>query len=141
MNRSESDFAPLVPPGEYGLKLVEHRTGIFFKTPRLVLDLQISDFGEYHGVLLHRYYNVARLIGKPGKNGHCKHKLSGDFMMEYYRLFPTDPRLRLDRISLQKFYNQLLIGRVRTVGANNRQQKLPDQLMHSVVGELVGVAE
>lgn len=136
-----SDFPPLVPPGEYGLKLIQHRTEVFYKTPRLVFDFLITDFGSCHGIQLPRYYNVDRLIGKSGKNGGCKHKLSGNFMMEFYQLFPGEPRRRLDRIPLQMFYNVEIVGRVRTVTTNNRQQKLPGQLQHSVVGELLRVAK
>ena len=137
----ESDLRPLVPPGEYMLKLIGHQTKVFYKTPRLIFDLCITDFGDFHGVKLQRFYNVSRLIGKPGKNGRCKHKQTGDFMMEFYKLFPKEPKRRLDRIPLEMFYNVEIIGRVRTVTTNNRQQELPAQLQHSVVGELLRVSE
>lgn len=136
-----SELLPCIPPGEYGLKLVQHRTLIFYKTPRLVFDCIITDFSDCHGIQLSRYYNVERLISKPGKNGTCKHKQSGDFMMEFYQLFPSEPRRRLDRIPMQMFYNVEIIGKVRTVTTNNRQQKLPEQLQHSVIGELLRIAE
>ena len=136
-----TDYEPLVPEGDYSLKLHSHRTAQMFGTPRLVLTFSITDFGEFHGVMLQRYYGVEKLIGKSGKNGRCKHKRRGDFTIEYFTLFPHVPLRRLDRISLKPLYNSEIVGRVRIVKTNNQQKRLPQPLWHSVIGNLVRVEE
>jgi len=133
------DYEPLIPAGEYRLKLDSHSTAVMFKTPRLILNFSIVDFGDYHQVIVSRYYCVERLIGKPGRGGKCKHKRRGDFMLEYFSLLPERTRDRLDRVPLEPLYNSIIIGRVRTVTSNCMQKSLPQQLLYSVVGELIGL--
>lgn len=138
----ESDFPPLIPEGKYQLKLLSHSTSIMFgKSSRLVLEFSVVDFGEHHGTRLIRYYNVEKLKSKPGKNGQCKHKRRGDFMIEYFTLFPGLRATRLDRVSMEPLYQSVLVGMVRNVTKNTQQKDLPAQLHYSVVGKLVGVAE
>lgn len=137
----ELDYEPLVPEGEYRLKLLSHSTAIMFRAPRLILRFSIVDFGEAHEYELSRYYSVEKLIGKDGNRGKCKHKRRGDFMLEYFTLFPDRPRTRLDRIPLEPLYNSIVIGKVRTVKVNNQQKELPRALWHSVIGQLVGVEQ
>ena len=134
---STGDCLPLLPEGEYTLKLESHHCAIFFKSPRLVLTFSVADFGEHFGAKLSRYYNVSSIKGKPGAHSNVKHKHSGDFMIEFYTLFPDQPRRRLDRIPMEPFYKASIIGRIRNVKRNNQQKKLPEQLQHSVIAELL----
>lgn len=129
-----SDYEPLIPEGQYCFKLIGYETVCTFDSPKLVLTCSIIDFGPYYQTQLSRYYCVERLLGKPGKNGKCKHKRRGDFMLEYFKLFPGRARPRLDRVPLEPFRNEVIIGSVRTVKSNSQQKKLPDQLMYSVIG-------
>jgi hypothetical protein len=135
-----SDYEPLIPEGQYRFKLIRHETVSTFDSPKLVLVCSIIDFGPHSETILRRYYCVERLVGKARRGGQCKHKRRGDFMLEYFSLFPSQARpRRLDRVSLDPFRNEVLIGSVRTVKHNSQQKKLPEQLRYSVIGSFVGV--
>ena len=112
---------------------------MMYGAPKLILKFSIVDFGSYQGIVLARYYNVTKLIGMVGQNGRFKAKPTGDFLIEYCTLFPGQSITRLDRIPMVLLYNEIIIGKVRTVTKNNQQRKLPDQLKHSVIGELIRV--
>ena len=137
----ESDLPPLIPEGEYQLKLVSHATVIQFKTPRLALKFSIVDYNEYHGTVLYRYYNVVKLTSKAGTKGSCKHKARGDFMIDYCTLLPNQHITRLDRVPMEPLYQTVIVGKVRTVKRNNQQRVLPEQLQYSVVDSLLRVSE
>lgn len=133
------DYEPLIPEGTYRFKVIGHETVCTFDSPKLVLACAAIDLGQYHQTILRRYYCVERLVGKWGKGGRCKHKRRGDFMLEYFKLFPERARPRLDRVPLEPFRNEVLIGSVRTVKINSQQKKLPEQLRYSVIGSFDGV--
>lgn len=128
---------PLIPEGEYQLRLQGHRTAYQFGNPKLILQFTVLDFGRYHGTMLPAFYNVAALKGKPGKSGKCKHKHTGHFMIEYFTLFPERGRVRLDRVPMEPLYEAILVGKVRTVKRNNEKVDLPEQLRHSIVDKLL----
>lgn len=134
------EYGVLVPEGNYQLKLVGHYTAIKFNAPRLILVFRVIDYGQFHGCLLERYFYVKSLKGKPGKNGGCIHKPRGDFMIEYLGLFPEMRKPRLDRVSLQPLYENVITARIATVTRNNQQKKMPEQLHYSKVAELIEVA-
>ncbi len=138
---SDNYLRPLIPAGVYLLKLQAHSTGLYFGQPRLVLRFSVVDMGEYHGTTVYRYYNVQKLIGKPGVNGRFKPPRSGDFLIEFFQIARDCACPRLDRISLDPLYRKILVGRVRTVGRNNLQKTVPDQLKYSLVAELLRAEE
>lgn len=136
------DYRPLLPEGEYQLKLLAHGTELHFgKKPRLVLKFSVVDFGQQQGTVLFRYYNVDKLLSKAGKNGRFKPPRNGDFMMEYFKVVSGCGKPRLDRIPLEPLYKSIIVGRVRTVDRNSQQKALPEQLKYSVVAELLRAGE
>lgn len=136
-----SDEPPRIPEGEYRLKMVGYSTAIPFgnKAPRLFLNFTVCDMGKCFGVPLKKFYNVATLTTKVGKNGGCKHKPRGDFLIDYFTLFPDQRLKRLDRIPMGPLLNSIIIGSVRDVTKNSQQKELPDQLKYSVIAKLIGV--
>lgn len=130
------DERPLVPDGRYHFKLVNHRTKYMFNSPRLILLMTILDNGDYHGVSLPRYYNVNRLIGKPGKRGRFEPSRGGDFLIDYYSLI-LDNHRRLDRLSMKPLYDKIVYAETATVKTNNRKTNLPEPMWHSKVSKLI----
>lgn len=127
-----------VPDGEYLFKVLSHITCTKFETPRLELKCSIID-GEYFGTELSRWYCLDHFKGKASVKGKFVPKRRGDFMIEYYGLFPLQEVARLDRISMEPFYSNIIVGRTRTVTKNNQQKRLPEQLQHSVIAEFLKV--
>jgi len=133
----DSGLKPLIPEGEYQLKFQGYSTKIMFGGPKLILKFSIVDFGEFNGITLYRYYGVKKLIGKVGNRGLFKAKQTGDFLIEYFNLFPDQSITRLDRIPMERLSNVTIVGKVRTVLKNNQQKKLPEQVKYSAIGELL----
>ena len=126
---------PLVPDGNYHFKLRHHETAIMFKNPKLILHLEIAEFGDYHGIVIPNYYNVAELYGPPKKRGRFKPTRSGDFLIDYYNLVGSVERL--DRLPMRPLYNSFIYARTETVTRNNQGKKLPPQLQYSKIAEMV----
>lgn len=129
---------PLVKPGVYDLAFVSYRTALMFmgRAPKLEMRFRIVTMGEFFAVELSRYYNVAKLIGKPGRNGRFKPESKGDFLREYMTLFTGVTRL--DRIPMSNYLDKLIEGKVSTV-TRARGRDIPKQLQYSVVSELRGL--
>lgn len=129
---------PLIPTGLYQLAYLGYSTMYFVRQPKVVMRFRVLNHGPYFGVELERFYNVMRLIGKPGKNGNFKARASSDLVLDFCTV--TVGRVsRLDRLPLTKMSNLILIGQVRTVAKNHSQRDLPELLKYSVVANLVGV--
>jgi hypothetical protein len=107
------------------------------KQNKLILWFSIADFGQHHGIRIARYYNVTRIVGKPGKNGAFKLSWSSSLLREYASLIlmPT----RLDRIYLHHLSSLLIVGMVKTVRKTSQQEVLPEALHYSVVQKLLRV--
>ena len=131
---------PLVPDGKYHLKMVAHETSVKFGKPRLIMLFTIIDPGEHHGTSLQCFRNVDSLKGRPGKKGSFVPSRGGDFMIEHCKLLP-DYNPRRDRISLNPYYNNIIVAKVEMVKKNNRGKALPKQLWWSKVGELLELTE
>ena len=139
--QQDLDDLPLIPEGEYRLKLVEHETSICFgpRSPRLVLTFTVCDMGQHFGTRLQRFYNVARLKSKAGKKGQFVAKLHGDLMIEICTLL--NRKVRPDRVPLEPLYNSVLVGRIQTVKHNSQQKDLPEVLHYSKVAALLKVEQ
>jgi len=124
------DAPALVPPGEYQVRLRNWWTGMLFggKAAKLVLNLEIVEFGEHLGKRLQRWYNVRRLVGKPGPNGGFKAGWSSDLVREYATLISLAPNQRNDRIALSRYKPLVLVADVVTVEEDAKQNKLPPAL-------------
>jgi len=135
---SDQEEEVLIPPGTYNFKLLNHETKVCFQTKRLILMLSICTLGEHFEKRLKRYYNIQDFIGKRGKKGRFYPKPRGDFLLDYYKLFPGRIS-RLDRVPMEPMYRNILIGRVATVTKNNQGKSLPVEMQYSKVAELIGV--
>lgn len=129
---------PLIPPGTYKLAYIEHYTMMFCKAPKVVLRFRVVDMGGCFGVELERFYNVQRLIGKPGKKGRFKVGASSDLVFEFCQVC-SDRIDRLDRLPLSLMNNFVTLGDVHTVERNRKQKNLPELLKYSVIKELTGI--
>ena len=125
-------------PGDFDVAFVVFSTFVLFgRASKLNLQFKVATFGEHFEKRISRYYNVTRLIGRPGANGRFKVGFSSDFIREYGRLFPVPPRL--DRIPMSSFQNHIFTARVRTVDKGSQQEAIPDGLRYSVISELIGI--
>jgi hypothetical protein len=128
----------LLPPGTYDVSFVGFTTFVLFgRASKLNLRFKVVTFGEHFEKPISRYYNVARLIGRPGPSGRFKVGFSSDFIREYGRLFPVPTRL--DRIPMSSFENHIFTARIRTVDKGSQQEVIPDGLRYSVISELTGI--
>lgn len=136
----DGDLPPLIKPGEYEVVLVQYRTGMFFgRAPKLVLSFQIIQPGEGFEAVLDRYYNVQRIIGKPGRNGAFKVGKRSDFLRDLCTVFPSVNVRRLDRIPMSCFDGVIIKARVDTVTHDTKQAFIPKPLQYSKVSKLVGL--
>jgi len=130
----------LVPPGVYDVGFCGFSTFILFgRASKLNLQFKILTMGEHFEQRVSRYYNIARLIGRPGVNGRFKVGFSSDFLRDYARLFPVPSRL--DRIPMSNFERHIFTARVRTVEKGSQQESIPDGLRYSVISELIGIKD
>jgi hypothetical protein len=130
-------FNPKIPEGSYRLAYEYSETAKMYNHGKLVLHFKVIDFGEAFSTPLQRFYNVDYISGKPKKSGSFKATKGGDFLLEYLTLFPIATPKRLDRINMEIFKGQIIIGKVKTVKNNNRQRQLPEQMQYSVIERLV----
>lgn len=123
----------LVPPGKYLLCFRHHETFMAFRgSPKLALWFAIADPGQHFGAMLPRFYNVKALKAKPRRGGGFKAGRSSNLILDLCDLFPERIR-RLDRVSLDGFHEQGVVGHVETVTANSAQRSLPAALTYSVI--------
>lgn len=133
------ECSPLVEPGIYRLGFIGYRTALVYrKAPKVALMFRIIDQGEYYKTEVSRWYNVKRIIGKPGKSGKFQIGRYSDFLREYLTLFP-DAVNRLDRISFKPYRSNVITGKIETVTRNSRQQALPELMQYSIIRELLEV--
>jgi len=141
MKEFDDWIPPLIPEDEYELKFEGYTTGFLFgRTPKLILDFKIISSNEHFGTKITSYYNVQRIIGKPGKNGNFKVGWSSRFAREFMSLFNTRVT-RLDRFPMSRFERSILIGKTKTVKKSANQKNLPSVAQYSVVNELVKLKE
>ena len=147
MNTSDSGYAALegerpslVPPGTYDVSFCGFSTFVLFgRASKLNVQFKIMTMGEHFEKRVSRYYNVTRLIGRPGPNGRFKVGFTSDFLRDYARLFPVPNRL--DRIPMSSFERHIFAAKVRTVDKGAQQEAIPDALRYSVIAELIGIKQ
>lgn len=136
----EGERPTLVPPGIYDVGFCAFSTFVLFgRAGKLNLQFKILTMGEHFEKRISRYYNVTRVIGRPGVNGRFKVGFSSDFIREYAKLFPVPNRL--DRIPMSAFEKHIFAARVRTVEKGAQQEQIPDSLRYSVISELIEVKQ
>ena len=139
--RIEGPELPLVKQQKYNLVFVSYETARLFsgKSLKLVLWFRIVSEGEYHGIVLPRYYNVKRIIGKPEKSGNFSVGRGSNFAREYVDLFGWPKRL--DRMPMTVFNNKIFTGKVKTTTNGYNQKKIHKSLQYSVISDLLEVKE
>lgn len=135
------DLPPLVRPGYHNVMLDSFQTAMMFqgKAPKLILTFKIVGHGDDFGKSLCRYYNVAKLIGKPQKGGRFKVSKKGDFIREYLSLFDYSCS-RLDRLPMTQFDGATIRAEIETV-KRSRGIDIPEPLQYSKVARLIKVVE
>ena len=135
---------PRIPPGRYTVAFDSFHTENFYKngkTPKLVLNFHVIDFGEYFETPLQRYYQVADIGKKPQKEGWFKAKgQSSHFIMEYVTCFHYAPK-RKDRVPMEIWESHGYKVRVKDVKDNANQDKIPELLWYSVIDKIIGVTD
>ena len=131
---------PLLPDGEYEVVYSHHETWKYLgKAPKVTFWFKVVSIGDYFGVLLPRYFNVNRIVGKPAKYGRFKAGRTSDFLLEFCNLFPRKIS-RLDRIPLSLLEKEVLVVLTRTVTKNREQRHLPEVLKYSVIDRWLRIA-
>lgn len=126
----------LLPKGDYQLGLQHWSTyKAFGRQPKLVLWFKVLDMGQHFEAMVPRYFNVKRLIGKPGRSGRFAAAYSSDFVRDYARVMGS--RQRLDRFDLNGLRSLVVVGHVDTVTRGHDQGDLADGLRYSVVRRLL----
>ncbi len=125
-----------IPEGTYDFAFVCYETKrLHVNAFKLVIWFRLVSPGEHHGVVLGRYYNIKRIIGKPGLNGGFKVGPKSDFIREYAALFGCIPK-RLDRIPMSPFSPVVLEGVTHTVSISARRRPIPEPARYSVINQL-----
>ena len=132
----EGKLPARIEPGIREVKLDYYETSLMFqgKAPKVILIFTITSFGKDHGIQVPRYYNVVRLLGKPGRGGRFKVSPKGDFLREYMTLFPEKPG-RLDRLPMSRFKEVLFEAEIVTVKFA-RKRVIPDALRYSKIARI-----
>lgn len=125
-----ADDYPLVPPGEYSVCYIDHRTVIAFKQAKVYVRFRVAD-GPYIGVKLFRAYRVKALVGKPRRNGRFVVRRTHELYRQFVAV--TAVRERADRIALTRLRNCVLRVTVRTVTQDSQQRDLGPSAQYSVV--------
>ncbi len=135
------DLPPLVRPGFHDVMLDGFQTALMFqgKAPKLIMDFTIVSHGKDYGKRVSRYYNVAKIIGKPQREGRFKVSKKGDFLREYLTLFQYAGS-RLDRLPMSPFNGVTIKAEIETV-KHSRGKVIPEPLQYSKVAELIKVIE
>lgn len=128
-----------VKPGNYRVMLDYYRTVRMFKCPKVELIFSIVSFGDAHGVRVPRFFNVDRLVGKPGKNGRFSVSGTRDFPRELLSLFNYQAS-RKDRYPMSLFNGVTIEAQVVTV-KKARGIEIPEQLRYSKIQRLIKVVE
>lgn len=131
----DGEVPPLIPEGEYSLKFETWSTALMWgRQPKVVLSFTVTDYGPHFGTRLQRWYNVTRLIGKPGSRGRFKAGFSSEVLRELAAC--CRPASRPDRVALSAYADRLVTGHVETVKRDSKQRAIPDSLWRSVIRSL-----
>lgn len=136
----EGERPALLTPGDYDVSFVGFSTCVLFsRAYKLRVQFKVLTLGEHFEQRISRFYNVARLIGRPGTGGRFKVGFHSDFLREFAKLFGAPARL--DRIPMTNFERKIIVARVRTVEMGSAQRPIPECLRYSVISELVRIKE
>jgi hypothetical protein len=124
----------------YDVAFTHYSTAVMFgRAPKLALWFKVVTFGEYFDTPLPRYYNAAKIIGKPMMYGRFKVGFQSDFLREFVTLFGMPKRL--DRIPMTGWEKHTFVAKVRTVEVGSKQRAIPDGLRYSVISEIMRIRD
>ncbi|MEC8833354.1 MAG: hypothetical protein VYC07_01525 [Pseudomonadota bacterium] len=129
-----------IPEGEYTLKYVSYETCMAFTVPRVIVHMEVCDFGPHLGHRLDRWYRVASLRGDPKKFGNFALRIRSDLFRELTNLGLITSG-RKGRISPSVLKNKIVIGRVETVTHDRHQKPLAKGAQYSVIRELIRIEQ
>ena len=136
----DDDLPPKIPPGEYAVQMKTYKTAMMFgKASKLIIDFVIVEQCDYFGLVLPKYYNVKRLIGRPQEGGRFKVGATGDFARDYFGLLDIGGR-RLDRLPMSAMEGITFLAKISTV-KRARDRDIPEALQYSKVERLIKVVE
>ena len=137
----DDDLPPKIPPGEYTVQMKTFTTAMMFggKAPKLVIDFVIVEQGDHFGLVLPKYYNVKKLIGRPQQGGRFQASAKGDFARDYFELMQMGDR-RLDRLPMSVMEGVTFLAKVSTV-KRARDRDIPEALQYSKIDRLIKVLE
>ena len=128
-----------IPEGDYEATLTHYYTCNIHGDDKVVFLFTIIDFGDYHNVIIPRFYPVKRVIGKKGMNGRFIPKCSptSAFIKDYYSMYPTAPKLRPDRVPMTKLMDKPYLITVGDVRHGSDKKKVhPEQVIYSTIREV-----
>ncbi|WP_223789925.1 hypothetical protein [Marinicella meishanensis] len=123
------------PEGQYEAVLETWVTFRLMSSNRLALIFNIVDPGKHFGKHVPAFFGVKRHRGHTREKGGFIASPRGDLMDLFYRLNPTSPKVRLDRVPLSKL-NDIYRITVQDVVKNRKQKKHPHQLVYSQVTDV-----
>jgi hypothetical protein len=118
-----------IVPGDYTVVYAGHIGVEVFRTRKVRVDFIPLD---HPGLTLSRWYRV-----KDYRGGRIQAGRSSDIVRELSAAMGR--RLRHDRIPVSELEGKQLLARVRTVGADARQEELADCNRYSVIEKLLKV--
>jgi hypothetical protein len=131
------DSEPLIPPGRYALKYLDHSTRQSKNTGKLTIRFTIVE-GECSGEIISAHYPV-RLKGSAKRFGSFTASKQGKYFAEMCELFPDLANGRMDRISPRRLQGKKVIGQVKTVISDWEGKQRAPATQYSVVERLVGL--
>lgn len=136
----DDDLPPKISPGQYAVQMKTFKTArMFGKAPKLIIDFVIVKPGDHYGLVLPKYYNVKRLIGRPQEGGRFQVSAKGDFARDYFELMQRGDR-RLDRLPMSVMEGVTFLAKVSTV-KRARDRDIPEALQYSKIERLIKVLE
>jgi hypothetical protein len=123
------------PEGQYEAVLETWVTFRLMSSHRLALIFNIIDPGKYNGKHVPAFFGVKRHKGRTREKGGFVASPRGDLMDLFYRLNPSSPKVRPDRVPLTKL-NGIYQITVRDVLTNRKQKNHPHQLIYSQVTDV-----
>lgn len=130
---------PLIPSEKYEFVFEYYETSKLLggRALKLTLWFKVITPGKSFELVIPRYYNVLRIIGKPGKNGNFKVGWNSNFTREFSDLFGAPSRP--DRMPMSNFKNKIIVGETRVVSIGYQQRKIHKELRYSVIKRLLKV--
>jgi len=129
-------YHPEVPEGSYTVRYCGYETGQSWNSKKVKVSFAVVE-GEYSGVPLTRYYNVANL-GKPiGPDGSFEVGDRSHLVKEYRLLLPQVQSI--SEIDLDLYKDTLIRVRVKTTNKTGIGEELSESNQYSIIRKLLEI--